>query len=265
MHKKVILVFEKIMKRYFLELAYKGTNYHGWQMQANAHSVQAEINKAISVILKEDINIVGAGRTDTGVHASQMYAHFDSATHLDLEVVLFRLNCVTPPDISFVSIIPVKENAHVRFDAISRTYEYHYIFKKNPFLQNLAARLNFKPDITILNNTSKILFEYSDFTSFSKTGTQVKTNLCTIMEAYWEYKTPEHLVFTIKANRFLRNMVRAIIGTIIQVAAQKITENDFRKIIESKSRRQAGESVHACGLYLTKVEYPEHILNFKHE
>ncbi|CAG0955364.1 MAG: tRNA pseudouridine(38-40) synthase TruA [Bacteroidetes bacterium] len=253
------------MKRFFLEISYEGTAYHGWQMQANAHSVQAEINKALSTILKEEINIVGAGRTDTGVHAKQMFAHFDSSTVLDLNILLFRLNCVTPPDISFASVFQVKENTHARFDALSRTYEYHYIFKKNPFLKNQAARLHFKPDLTVLNNTSKILFSYNDFTSFSKTGTQVKTNICNIMEAYWEYRSPEHLVFTIKANRFLRNMVRAITGTIIQVAAEKITTDDFKKIIESKSRRQAGDSVHACGLYLTQIEYPEHIVNLKHE
>lgn len=240
--------------RYFIELSYKGTNYHGWQIQPDAISVQEEINKAISTILQQEIKLVGAGRTDTGVHATQMIAHFDTSSILSDQYV-YKFNSVLPNDIIINSIEKVSENVHARFDAISRSYEYRILLKKNAFLLETTWQLHQKKfDIDKMNTAAKLLYEYQDFESFSKVKTDVKSFNCKIMKAKWTLED-QHLTFHITANRFLRNMVRAIVGTLVEVGTGKKTVEDFKKIIESKKRSEAGASVPARGLFLTEVAY----------
>ena len=240
--------------RYFIELAYNGKNYFGWQRQPNQISVQQVIEEKLSVLLRTNISIVGAGRTDTGVHAKQMYAHFNSDIITDIEKFIFKINSFLPKDIAIYNIIEVKGEAHARFDATYRSYEYHVHIGKNPFLIDSAYRLNKKLDVEIMNKAAKLLFEYNDFQCFSKTNTDVRTFDCDIMRAEW-IETENHLVFYVKADRFLRNMVRAIVGSLIEVGTGKINIEGFRQIIESKDRRKAGISVPAQALYLSKVGY----------
>jgi tRNA pseudouridine38-40 synthase len=259
-------------QRYFIELAYDGTNYHGWQIQQNAISVQEILNKALSTILREPIETVGCGRTDTGVHARQLYAHFDVESMVDSQWSMANdgktidhglwamdktrsLNAILPSDIAVKRIIPVHTGAHARFDAILRSYEYHVHFEKDPFKINLSWELRDKPDMALMNVAAKIIMEYVDFSCFSKSNTQVFTNNCKISKAKWVY-ADGCLVFHISADRFLRNMVRAIVGTLMLVGKKEIEPEDVRKIIESKNRSNAGVSVPACGLYLTEVKYP---------
>ena len=241
--------------RYFIHLAYNGTHFHGWQIQPNATSVQENLNKAFSVLLQTEINLMGAGRTDTGVHAREMYAHFDSDNSFDITTLVHKLNSFLPKDIVIYDIIPVHDDAHSRFDATKRTYEYHIHQFKNPFIDELSWYFHQPLDIDLMNQASQLLFNYTDFECFSKVNTDVNTFDCTIFEAYWKRGQNDQLVFTISANRFLRNMVRSIVGTLINVGLHKITLDDFTKIIESKSREKAGFSVPAHGLYLTKIEY----------
>lgn len=241
--------------RYFIHLAYNGTRFHGWQIQPNATSVQENLNKAFSVLLQTEINLMGAGRTDTGVHAREMYAHFDSDNSFDITTLVHKLNSFLPKDIVIYDIIPVHDDAHSRFDATKRTYEYHIHQFKNPFIDELSWYFHQPLDIDLMNQASQLLFNYTDFECFSKVNTDVNTFDCTIFEAYWKRSKNDQLVFTISANRFLRNMVRSIVGTLINLGLHKITLDDFTKIIESKSREKAGFSVPAHGLYLTKIEY----------
>jgi len=240
--------------RYFLKLSFNGRNYHGWQVQLNAHSVQAEVDKALSVFLKESISTVGCGRTDTGVHAKVFYAHFDVSTEIIKPDFVHHINCMLPHDIAVQEIKKVKDDAHARFDAVSRTYEYFLYSEKNPFLRDSAYFFPYVLDLDKMNHASNILKEYSDFSSFSKSRTQVKTNICKIMEANWR-KENNQTVFRITADRFLRNMVRAIVGTMTEIGENKIDEKQFREIIEGKSRSEAGFSVPAHGLYLVEVKY----------
>lgn len=245
------------MYRYFIQLAYKGTNYHGWQIQPNAISVQEELTKAISMISREQVNVVGAGRTDTGVHASFFVAHFDLEKALNDTVdFAYKLNRFLPNDIRIDRVIAVDANMHARFDALSRTYRYYYTYRKQPFRDEFCALTPFRPNVELMNEAAKVLFDYTDFTSFSKLHTDVKTNDCKIMEAFWKQED-DLLVFEIKADRFLRNMVRAIVGTLIQVGQENISIDGLRKIIEQKDRGAAGTSVKAKGLFLTDIEYPE--------
>ncbi|MFD0993658.1 tRNA pseudouridine(38-40) synthase TruA [Tenacibaculum geojense] len=240
--------------RYFLALSYNGKNYYGWQIQPEVISVQEQINKAISTILQEEINIVGAGRTDAGVHASQMFAHFDTNKVLQ-ENFTYKLNAILPNDIVIYKTIVVDDEAHARFDATSRSYEYKIWMGRNPFLLDTTWQLNYKNiDIDAMNKAAKILLEYEDFECFSKVKTDVHTFNCEVTEAYWKQKGNE-LTFYISANRFLRNMVRAIVGTLLEVGLQKKSVEDFRNVIESKNRGNAGVSVPAKGLFLTKVAY----------
>lgn len=240
--------------RYFIELAYKGKNYHGWQIQPDAISVQEKINKVISTVLRENIIITGAGRTDAGVHASQMFAHFDTNKILNNDFG-FRLNALLPDDIVIYNIKLVHSDAHARFDAHSRSYEYKIWLGRNPFSLDTSWQLyNQKLDIDLMNKAAEILYEYEDFECFSKVKTGVYTFNCNVTNAIWILKGNE-LTFHISANRFLRNMVRAIVGTLIDVGTKKITINDFKKIIDSKNRSNAGTSVPAKGLFLTKVAY----------
>jgi tRNA pseudouridine38-40 synthase len=249
--------------RYFLHLAYNGRNYFGWQIQKKENSVQAEINKAVSTIFREKLNVVGCGRTDTGVHARDFYAHFSCSqkfTRTELLKYIKSLNGFLPSDIVIFDIIPVSKDANARFDAISRTYKYYLVTQKDPFHDQFAFHCSYKLNLVKMNEASDILAEYKDFTSFSKVKTQVKTNNCEIMEAKWE-QSGNLITFTISADRFLRNMVRAIVGTLIDVGRNKIRIKDFRTIIELKERSAAGFSVPAHGLFLHKVTYPDHIFN----
>lgn len=248
------------MFRYFIKLSYDGTAYHGWQSQDNANTVQAEIEKSLSVIIGGNVEITGAGRTDSGVHAKEYFAHFDTEKKLNKRKsdLIYRLNAVLPDDISVHDIFPVSPDAHARFSAISRTYRYYISRNKNPFSRENSWNLFGKLDVKKMNEAAKILFEYNDFTSFSKLHTDVKTNNCKILQAEWK-EEEDLLVFTITADRFLRNMARAIVGTIVDVGKGKISLADFRKIIESKNRGYAGYSVPAKGLFLEKIEYPENI------
>ncbi|MDG2274502.1 MAG: tRNA pseudouridine(38-40) synthase TruA [Flavobacteriaceae bacterium] len=240
--------------RYFIELSYKGTNYHGWQIQPDASSVQEEITKALATILQEKILLVGAGRTEAGVHASQMFAHVDTVKKLSNNYV-HKLNAILPNDIVIKSIKEVSGETHARFDAVSRTYEYRILLGRDPFLLETTWQLHQKNlQIEKMNEAANLLFKYEDFESFSKVKTDVNTFNCTIMKAVWTLED-KHLIFHIKANRFLRNMVRAVVGTLLEVGLGKKTVEDFRKIIESKKRSEAGLSVPAKGLFLTEVCY----------
>ncbi|WP_430615641.1 tRNA pseudouridine(38-40) synthase TruA [Flavobacterium sp. JP2137] len=241
--------------RYFIEFAYQGTHYHGWQSQPNTKTVQETLTKALGILLKTPLELVGAGRTDAGVHARQMYAHFDFEGFIDSPVLTAKLNSFLPEDIVVYAFHTVGDEAHARFDASSRTYEYHLHLFKDAFKKELSW-YHFRPlDIDRMNEAAKILFEYEDFECFSKSHTDVFTYNCTITEAQWTHNQ-DSLVFTIRANRFLRNMVRAIVGTLIQIGLGKSTVAHLRTIIESKDRGQAGFSVPAKGLFLTRVSYP---------
>lgn len=244
--------------RYFIELSYDGTHYHGWQVQQNAVSVQELLNKALTTLLRQPIETVGCGRTDTGVHAKEYFAHLDVVTmddHIPLTIDKRSINALLPHDIAVKSIIPVAADAHARFDATLRSYEYHIHFEKNPFLNGYSWLLRDMPDLHLMNQAAGILMEYIDFSCFSKSNTQVKTNNCKIAGAVWE-QTENGIVFKISADRFLRNMVRAIVGTLLMIGNGEMQPEAIRQVIESKNRSKAGMSVPACGLYLTEIEYP---------
>lgn len=244
--------------RYFLELSYNGKAYFGWQNQPDAISVQEVIEKALTTILKEKISIVGAGRTDTGVHALQMFAHFDATKTLNLSDLKYKLNSFLPNDIAIHDIFKVTENAHARFDAQSREYLYRISLDKNVFTFDNTYYLKTILDVDKMRESLNILFEYKDFQCFSKSNTDVKTYNCNIMKAEWKLENNE-LHFIIKADRFLRNMVRAIVGTMINIGLGKIEVGDLHQIIQSKNRSEAGFSVPAHALYLINIEYPEYI------
>lgn len=244
------------MNRYFIYLAYDGSNYHGWQIQPNGSSVQESLMKALHTFLRQEIEVVGAGRTDAGVHAKMMIAHFEIDRKLDVAVVADKLNRILPQDIAVYKVVAVKPDAHARFDAIARTYKYYITTQKDPFQRNYAYRIPFKLDVDKMNAAAQILFEYTDFTSFSKLHTDAKTNLCTIMQAHWEMLDEHTLVFTIQANRFLRNMVRAVVGTLLEVGRGKMDLDGFRRVIESHDRGVAGTSVPGHALFLVDVDYP---------
>ncbi|GAB3916129.1 tRNA pseudouridine(38-40) synthase TruA [Mucilaginibacter boryungensis] len=254
------------LQRYFIELAYNGTNYHGWQIQPNAVTVQEMLNKALSTLLRQPIETTGCGRTDTGVHATTFYAHLtpqppEGGAVVDYAKIIAPpsggggANSLLPYDIAIKRIIPVHAEAHARFDATLRSYEYHIHFHKDPFKLDRSWLLRDVPDIALMNQAAAILMEYTDFSCFSKSNTQVFTNNCKISRAEW-VKTGDGLVFHISADRFLRNMVRAIVGTLILVGRGEMEPEGIRAIIESKNRSNAGTSVPACGLYLTEVKYP---------
>jgi len=240
--------------RYFIELSYHGKNYHGWQIQPDVVSVQQKVNHAVSLLFQQEINVVGAGRTDTGVHASQMFAHFDIENEL-VENAVFKLNSILPEDIVVHKVFLVEDDKHARFDALSRSYEYKIYLGRNPFLLDLSWQIHSqKFDIEQMNTAASLLLQYTDFESFSKVKTEVFTFDCDITQAVWTQNGNE-LTFSITANRFLRNMVRAIVGTLIEVGIGKKTVTDFREIIESKNRSKAGLSVPAKGLFLTAIKY----------
>lgn len=246
------------MGRYFIHLAYNGANYNGWQTQPELPTVQETLEKALSTLLRQPIAVVGCGRTDTGVHASDFYAHFelrDPKDFKNLKDLVFKLNNFLPPDIAIFDIFPVADNAHARFDATARTYQYHVSDRRLPFRQGQYCRIYYKPDLDLMNEAAQVLMEYDDFTSFAKLHTQVKTNICHLSEAHWD-TVGEEWVFTIKSNRFLRNMVRSVTGTLLDVGRGKLSIEGLREIVEKKNRCAAGVSMPACGLFLTKVDYP---------
>ena len=246
--------------RYFIFISYKGTSYHGWQIQPNSVTVQKILDDALSVVLREKISTIGAGRTDAGVHARVFCAHFDSlSAYLSAtEKLVFRLNRYLPEDISVNSIIKVVPDANSRYSAISRTYKYYISRIKDPFFNKTSWFLNGNIDINAMNEACRLLYDHSDFTSFSRLHSNAKTNICKIYDAYWE-ETDYRLVFTIKADRFLRNMVRAIVGTVIEIGFGKMKLKEFEEIILAKDRCRAGKSAPAKGLFLDDIEYPSEI------
>ncbi len=244
--------------RYFIELSYNGKDYHGWQNQPNAISVQQFVEEALSTLLKRKVSVVGAGRTDAGVHALQLFAHFDEDTTIETKTFVYKLNAILPKTIVVNEVFKVKPEAHARFDALSRSYLYRIALKKNVFSYDYAHYVKPKLDLEAMKTATKILFEYTNFECFSKTKTNVKTFNCNIMKANWEINANE-LQFTITADRFLRNMVRAIVGTLLNVGTGKLKPEDLHDIIKSKNRGKAGTSVPGFALYLTKVTYPETI------
>jgi len=254
----VFLSFKILEVRYFLEIAYNGQNYNGWQRQPDAPSVQESIEYAIKMLFGVEVLITGAGRTDTGVHAKQLFAHFDFGEINDLSHLQFRLNSFLSKDIAIRDIFIVKDDAHARFDAIEREYEYHITFKKNPFEPDLAFHTTKIPNMGLMNEAARILFDYNDFQCFSRTKTDVKTYHCSIKKAEW-MALDDKMVFTITADRFLRNMVRAIVGTLLEIGYGKMPVSWMHDVIQSKTRSNAGASAPAHGLFLTKVIYPESI------
>ena len=271
--------------RYFITLSYDGTRYHGWQIQPNGISVQETLQQALSTLLRQPVEVVGAGRTDAGVHARMMVAHFDvnsqftmhdsqlaksdlaleklneqtktdAAALLNCAQLVYKLNKILPPDIAVQKVEPVEDDLHARFSATSRTYHYFINLRKSPFLKAYSWYVYGNLDFQKMNEAAQTLLEYKDFTSFSKVNTDTKTNDCTVTRAVWEELEPGEWRFTITANRFLRNMVRAIVGTLVEVGRGKMTVEQFRKVIEQKNRCSAGESVPGNALFLVDIQYP---------
>ncbi|HEY8401978.1 MAG TPA: tRNA pseudouridine(38-40) synthase TruA [Cytophagaceae bacterium] len=243
--------------RYFLEIAYKGTNYHGWQIQNNAHTIQAELENALKLLLGTSVDTIASGRTDAGVHAEQQFVHFDSSQKLTTHH-LFKLNKILPEDVWVKAGYRVVDNANARFDAISRSYEYRIFKTKNPFYRGLYYYY-FRPlNIALMQQASDLLLKHQDYQCFSRVKTSVEHFLCDITEAQW-IDTEEVLIFKIKANRFLRGMVRTIVGTLLEVGLEKLSVEEFESIILAKDRKQAGRSAPPEGLYFTKIEYPSMI------
>jgi len=245
--------------RYFIVFSYFGKSYHGWQRQSNAVTVQQILEEAFTTLLRRPIALTAAGRTDAGVHARKMYAHFDSEECIDRADLIHRLNTFLPEDIAVQNIFEVPTKAHARFDAVERTYEYWMIQRKDPFYRDTAYYIRQTLDVSAMNKAAACLLGFENFECFSKSNTDVKTFVCDIKKAVWR-RDGERLIFTITADRFLRNMVRAVVGTLLEVGQGKIGLQDVKTIIKCRDRSQAGVSVPAKGLYLTEVLYPKHIL-----
>ena len=243
------------MKRYFITFQYDGTAYHGWQVQPNGHSVQAALQGALSTLLRKPCEVVGAGRTDAGVHASKMVAHLDLEESIDCGQVAYRLNRILPHDMAVLSIMQVPPDMHARFSAVERTYHYYIHTHKDPFVCQYSCLIPYPLDFDIMNEAGRILTTYEDFGAFCKSHTDVKTTLCQVKTAQWDAISIHRYRFTITANRFLRNMVRAVVGTLIDVGRGRITIDEFRDIIESRKRTRAGESMPAHALFLHDIKY----------
>ena len=241
--------------RYFVYFAYDGTRYHGWQLQPDAHSVQAELQQALSTLLRGDVEVVGAGRTDAGVHARMMVAHFDWNDAIDCKQMAYRLNKLLPRDIAVHKMERVDDELHARFSATSRTYHYYLHTVKDPFARAYSLELHYNLDFEAMNRAAGLLLAYDDFGAFCKSHTDVKTTICHLTEARWIAIDDSHSYFRITANRFLRNMVRAVVGTLIEVGRGRISEEDFIRIVEGRKRTAAGESVPANALFLEEVKY----------
>ena len=247
--------------RFFIQFAYDGTAFHGSQRQPNGVTVQETMEQALAMIFREDMPLTFAGRTDAGVHAREMYAHFDINDNQSSIVnnLKFRLNGILPDSIAIYDIFRVTDDAHARFSAKRRTYEYHVIDHKDPFLLPYATRLRTPIDFVAMNEAARHLIGRQDFASFCRTHTDVKTTICDLTQAEWKELGNGHAVFTISADRFLRNMVRAVVGTLFQVGIGKITKEQFAEVIAQHNRCSAGDSAPAQGLYLTHIEYPKEI------
>lgn len=243
--------------RYFLEIAYKGTNYHGWQLQKNAHSVQQELNQCLQRLFQADIETIASGRTDTGVHAEQQFVHLDLGRELTDDHI-FKLNCLLPWDIVIRNFHKVKPDVSARFDALSRSYEYRISRRKDPFLRELTCYFGKELDLEKMKKATLVLYKYKDYQSFSKVHTSVDHFLCDILNAEWVEKK-NLLIFKIEANRFLRGMVRTIVGTLLDVGLGRMTVKQFEEVIQKKDRKAAGRIVPAEGLYLTRIKYPKTI------
>lgn len=243
------------MSRYFVVFAYDGTNYHGWQIQPNGNSVQEELQKALSTILRKDIEVVGAGRTDAGVHARRMTAHFDTDAVVDGAQLAYKLNRLLPRDISVYDVYGVAHSMHARFSATLRTYHYYVHLRKDPFLRHYSCELHYNLDFELMNEAASHLLEANDFAAFCKAHTDVKTTLCNVTEARWYMDGECSWHFRISANRFLRNMVRAVVGTLIEVGRHRMTLEQFDKVVASGSRSRAGESMPGNALFLEDVKY----------
>lgn len=241
--------------RYFITFSYDGTAYHGWQIQPHCVTVQEELQKALFTLMRKPMEVVGAGRTDTGVHARKMIAHFDHDEVLDCPQLVYKLNKLLPRDIAVQHVEPVADDMHARFSAKSRTYHYYVHLDKNPFLRSYSWQVYGNPDFELMNRAARVLMEYKDFTSFSKVNTDTKTNDCTITEARWDRVGEDQWRFTVTANRFLRNMVRAIVGTLMEVGRGRMTIEQLRSVIEAKDRCRAGDSVPGNALFLVEVLY----------
>jgi len=241
--------------RYFIHFCYDGTNYHGWQIQPNGNTVQAELQRACSLALRQDVTVVGAGRTDTGVHARHMVAHFDIGRPIDCAHTAFRLNNILPRDIAVDRVEEVPGTMHARFSAKRRTYHYYVHTAKEPFRDKYSLQLHYHLNYEMMNRAAAVLTEYNDFGAFCKAGSDVKTTLCDVVEAGWHHTSPTNWHFRITADRFLRNMVRAVVGTLVEVGRGRLSVEEFRQVIEGKSRSQAGESMPAKALFMESVEY----------
>jgi tRNA pseudouridine38-40 synthase len=242
--------------RYFVTLSYDGTRYHGWQIQPNGTSVEERLEWALSTLLRQKIDVVGAGRTDAGVHARMMVAHFDYPdTGIDCDQLAYRLNRILPQDIAVARVEPVAEGMHARFSATARTYRYFIHTRKDPFCRAYSCEIHYPLDFARMNEAGRVLMEYEDFGAFCKAGADVKTTLCHVTRAEWIQTGPTDWYFEITANRFLRNMVRAVVGTMVDVGRGRLSIEDFRRVIEGKRRSDAGESMPANALFLERVEY----------
>ncbi|MFD0963052.1 tRNA pseudouridine(38-40) synthase TruA [Pseudofulvibacter geojedonensis] len=244
--------------RYFIELSYNGKSYHGWQIQPNAISVQEVLEKSLSMVLRKTIQVVGAGRTDAGVHATQIFAHFDVDVEIDQDKIAYKLNALLPKDIAIQRIFRVQDDAHARFHAVKRSYEYKIVINKNAFQYEFTHCVKQALDVGKMNEAAKVLYEYTNFQCFSKVKTDVYTYNCDIYRADWQWRD-NTLVFTISADRFLRNMVRAIVGTLLEIGLGRLSIEGLHNIIKSKNRSEAGTSVPGHALYLTEVQYPDTI------
>lgn len=243
------------MLRYMIHLSYDGTAYHGWQVQPHSESVQGELQRALTTLLRKEVEVVGAGRTDTGVHARHMAAHFDWDEELDTTQLAYRLNRILPRDIAIQKIETVDGDMHARFSATARTYHYYIHLRKNPFRSRYSLETHYELDFEKMNRAAETLLETEDFGAFCKSHSDVKTTICKVTEARWIQQTDDEWYFRITANRFLRNMVRAVVGTLIEVGRGRASIEDFQRIIEGKKRTDAGESMPAHALFLEKVEY----------
>ena len=241
--------------RYFVTLSYDGTRFHGWQVQPNGITVQGELQRALSLLLRADVQLTGAGRTDAGVHASMMVAHFDSDSDIDGRQMAYKLNKLLPQDMAVQQIERVPDTLHARFSALSRSYHYFIHTHKNPFLRHYSCELHYPLDFGQMNEAARMLLSYDDFGAFCKSHADVKTTLCHVTKAEWTELQPGQWRFEITANRFLRNMVRAVVGTLVEVGRGRMTLDDFRKVIEGKRRTEAGESMPAHALFLVDVSY----------
>lgn len=244
--------------RFFIEMAYDGTEFHGWQKQPNAITVQETLEDCFAKVFQQKIAVTGAGRTDAGVHAKQMIAHFDIEVDFDREHLIYKLNRMLPKSVVIYKIYPVQPEAHARFDAVSREYKYYVTLRKNPFIKDFSCYIPQKLDVDLMNEACEILKKYHDFECFSKVKTDVNNFNCDIEKAVWVQKE-DQLIFTIVANRFLRNMVRSIVGTMLELGMGKRNLKNFEEVIQSKNRSKAGKSIEAKALFLYKIKYPQHI------